>query len=173
MLQGCCSWPMLSFYKYIYKWLFVIDLFFFSSLNTITMFTELSHLSYDLTVRLLSFLVYIFFREVRPRGSHRIPKEGPVIFVVAPHANQFLDPLLVMKECGRRTSMLIAEKSMHQRGIGTFARMLNASKSSLILVVLYKDIYLYMNIIIGRMFFVIYSSSSTAFLNGLFDSATL
>ncbi|CAO0801443.1 unnamed protein product [Mucor circinelloides] len=90
------------------------------------MFTELSHLSYDLTVCLLSFLVYIFFREVRPRGSHRIPKEGPVIFVVAPHANQFVDPLLVMKECGRRTSMLIAEKSMHQRGVGTFARMLNA-----------------------------------------------
>lgn len=107
--------------------------FFFLSLlpsTHIPMFTELSHLSYDLTVCLLSFLVYIFFREVRPRGSHRIPKEGPVIFVVAPHANQFVDPLLVMKECGRRTSMLIAEKSMHQRGVGTFARMLNASKSS-------------------------------------------
>jgi 1-acyl-sn-glycerol-3-phosphate acyltransferase len=30
----------------------------------------------------------IFFREIRPRGAHRIPKEGPVIFVAAPHANQ-------------------------------------------------------------------------------------
>lgn len=30
----------------------------------------------------------IFFKEIRPRGSHRIPQEGPVIFVVAPHVNQ-------------------------------------------------------------------------------------
>lgn len=104
--------------------------FFYFFLYSHKMFTELSYLTYDITVYLLSFLVYVFFREVRPRGSHRIPKEGPVIFVVAPHANQFVDPLLVMKECGRRTSMLIAEKSMHQRGVGTFARMLNASKST-------------------------------------------
>jgi hypothetical protein len=34
-----------------------------------------------------------------------------------------------MRECGRRVSFLIAEKSMHQRGIGMFARMINASKS--------------------------------------------
>lgn len=36
--------------------------------------------------------------------------------------------MLVMRECGRRVSFLIAEKSMHQRGIGFFARMVNASK---------------------------------------------
>ncbi|KAG2210538.1 hypothetical protein INT47_002480 [Mucor saturninus] len=68
----------------------------------------------------------IFFREVRPRGAHRIPKEGPVIFVVAPHVNQFVDPIVLMRECGRRVSFLIAEKSMHQKGIGFFAKMVNA-----------------------------------------------
>ncbi|KAH8551722.1 hypothetical protein BGW37DRAFT_310852 [Umbelopsis sp. PMI_123] len=31
-----------------------------------------------------------------------------------------------MRECGRRVSFLIAEKSMHQRGIGMFARMIHA-----------------------------------------------
>jgi glycerol-3-phosphate O-acyltransferase/dihydroxyacetone phosphate acyltransferase len=25
---------------------------------------------------------------VKPRGAHKIPSEGPVIFVAAPHANQ-------------------------------------------------------------------------------------
>ena len=33
-------------------------------------------------------LVDLFFREVHPRGSFRIPRRGPVIFVAAPHANQ-------------------------------------------------------------------------------------
>jgi hypothetical protein len=36
---------------------------------------------------------------------------------------------MVMRECKRQVSFLIAEKSMHQRGIGTFAKMVNASKS--------------------------------------------
>ncbi|KAL0074196.1 hypothetical protein J3Q64DRAFT_1881293 [Phycomyces blakesleeanus] len=83
-------------------------------------------LTYDLTMWLFNLIIKLFFREVRPRGAHRIPKQGPVIFVVAPHANQFVDPILVMRECGRRVSFLIAEKSMHQRGIGFFARMINA-----------------------------------------------
>lgn len=68
----------------------------------------------------------IFFREVKPRGAHKIPREGPVIFVAAPHANQFVDPIVFMRECKRRVSFLIAEKSMHEKGIGTFARMINA-----------------------------------------------
>lgn len=34
-----------------------------------------------------------------------------------------------MRACGRRVSFLIAEKSMHQKGIGFLARMVNASKS--------------------------------------------
>ena len=30
----------------------------------------------------------VFFREIRSRGSYRIPRHGAVIFVAAPHANQ-------------------------------------------------------------------------------------
>ena len=33
-------------------------------------------------------MVDIFFREIRSRGSYRIPRRGAVIFVAAPHANQ-------------------------------------------------------------------------------------
>ncbi|KAL7318356.1 Glycerol-3-phosphate/dihydroxyacetone phosphate acyltransferase [Mucor circinelloides] len=82
--------------------------------------------TYDVALWIFNLMLDIFFREVRPRGAHKIPKEGPVIFVVAPHANQFVDPIVLMRECGRRVSFLIAEKSMHQRGIGFFARMISA-----------------------------------------------
>ncbi|KAI9274439.1 hypothetical protein BDA99DRAFT_497485 [Phascolomyces articulosus] len=82
--------------------------------------------TYDLALWIFNLMLDIFFREVRPRGAHRVPKEGAVIFVVAPHANQFVDPLILMRECGRRSSMIIAEKSMHQKAIGTFAKMIHA-----------------------------------------------
>ncbi|KAI8384391.1 uncharacterized protein BYT42DRAFT_562373 [Radiomyces spectabilis] len=82
--------------------------------------------TYDLAQWIFNILISLFFREVRPRGAYKIPKQGPVIFVVGPHASQFVDPILLMRECGRRVSFLIAEKSMHQKGIGTFARMIHA-----------------------------------------------
>ena len=43
---------------------------------------------YDLILWVMSVLVDLFFREVHPRGSWKIPRRGPVIFVAAPHANQ-------------------------------------------------------------------------------------
>ncbi len=46
--------------------------------------------SYDIVVSFFSVVLDIFFREIRPRGSHKVPKEGPVIFVAAPHANQVM-----------------------------------------------------------------------------------
>jgi len=38
--------------------------------------------------KLMVVMVDIFFREIRSRGSYRIPRRGAVIFVAAPHANQ-------------------------------------------------------------------------------------
>ena len=43
---------------------------------------------YDLMLWSFSILVDLFFREVHPRGSWKIPRRGPIIFVAAPHANQ-------------------------------------------------------------------------------------
>jgi glycerol-3-phosphate O-acyltransferase/dihydroxyacetone phosphate acyltransferase len=43
---------------------------------------------YDAFLWTFSILVELFFREVHPRSSWKIPKEGPVLFVCAPHANQ-------------------------------------------------------------------------------------
>lgn len=47
---------------------------------------------YDLLLWTFSILVDLFFREVHPRGSWKIPRRGPIIFVAAPHANQVSIP---------------------------------------------------------------------------------
>ena len=43
---------------------------------------------YDFLLWTFSVLVDLFFREVHPRGSWKVPRRGPIIFVAAPHANQ-------------------------------------------------------------------------------------
>lgn len=43
---------------------------------------------YDLVLWTFSVLIDLFFREVHPRGSWKIPRRGPIIIVAAPHANQ-------------------------------------------------------------------------------------
>ncbi|PKY02576.1 putative glycerol-3-phosphate acyltransferase Sct1 [Aspergillus campestris IBT 28561] len=81
---------------------------------------------YDLVLWTFSVLVDLFFREVHPRGSWKIPRKGPMILVAAPHANQFVDSLILMRvlrsEAHRRISWLIAEKSFRRKFIGMLAR---------------------------------------------------
>ncbi|KAF8983603.1 hypothetical protein BGZ46_009949 [Entomortierella lignicola] len=81
---------------------------------------------YDFVSFFFTILLDIFFREIRPRGAHKVPRQGPVIFVAAPHANQFVDPLVLMRECGRRVSFLAAKKSMDRPWIGAMARSMNS-----------------------------------------------
>lgn len=80
---------------------------------------------YDLLLWMLSILVDLFFREVHPRGTWRIPRKGPVIFVAAPHANQFVDSLILMRvlrlEAHRRISGIIAAHSMKRKFVGLMA----------------------------------------------------
>jgi glycerol-3-phosphate O-acyltransferase/dihydroxyacetone phosphate acyltransferase len=48
----------------------------------------MSNWKYDTFLWTTSVLVDLFFREVHPRGSWKVPRHGPVLFVAAPHANQ-------------------------------------------------------------------------------------
>ncbi|ODV60004.1 bifunctional glycerol-3-phosphate/glycerone-phosphate O-acyltransferase SCT1 ASCRUDRAFT_18217, partial [Ascoidea rubescens DSM 1968] len=81
---------------------------------------------YDFILWLLSRIFDCFFREIRPRGAFRVPKTGPLIFVAAPHANQFIDPVILMnqvkQQCGRRISFLIAANSLKRLVIGFLAK---------------------------------------------------
>ncbi|KEY66827.1 hypothetical protein S7711_05183 [Stachybotrys chartarum IBT 7711] len=103
---------------------------------------------YDLFLYVMGNLVNLFFREVVPRGSWKVPRSGPVLFVAAPHANQFVDALILQRtlrlEAGRRVSLLIAQKSVHgfigwgsrQVGAVPVGRAQDAAKSATGLVYL-------------------------------------
>lgn len=77
----------------------------------------MSDWKYDAFLHTFSVLVDLFFREVHPRGAWRVPRTGPILFVAAPHANQFVDGLVLQRtlknEAQRRVGLLIAEKSVH------------------------------------------------------------
>ncbi|KPI43517.1 putative acyltransferase [Cyphellophora attinorum] len=81
---------------------------------------------YDIVVWSLGLLIDLYFREVHPRGAWKIPRSGPVIFVAAPHANQFVDSMILMRifkmEANRRISWLIAEKSTKRKFVGAMSR---------------------------------------------------
>ncbi|OWB58635.1 hypothetical protein B5S28_g4693 [[Candida] boidinii] len=81
---------------------------------------------YDLILWVFLIVFDCFFREIRPRGAFRLPKKGPIIFVAAPHANQFVDPIVLMgqvkHETGLRISFLIADKSHKRKFIGLVSR---------------------------------------------------
>lgn len=79
-------------------------------------------LTYWLLRKFFSFVLSIFFREMHARGRHNVP-DGPVIFVIAPHHNQFVDPLAVMKTNPRQVRYIIAQKSMKRFFIGFLARL--------------------------------------------------
>ncbi|CAK5276728.1 unnamed protein product [Mycena citricolor] len=88
-----------------------------------------SDLQYAAVMTFWRVVTGIFFREIRSRGSFNIPKDGPVIFVGAPHNNQFLDLLMgleVFKESGRQVQFLVAQASMERLVIGFFARLINS-----------------------------------------------
>lgn len=85
---------------------------------------------YDLVLWLFTWALDLFFREIYPRGAWRVPERGPVLVVAAPHANQFVDPAILMhllkSQAKRRVSFLIAQKSMHEPYIGTLASCMGA-----------------------------------------------
>ena len=88
-----------------------------------------SHL-YDFCLWILARCLNIFFREIYPRGAWRIPENTPVLIVAAPHANQFVDSVILMhllkSEAKRHVSFLIAEKSMKEPYIGPLASCFGA-----------------------------------------------
>lgn len=80
---------------------------------------------YDSVLWFFSFCLDIFFREIYPRGVWRVPERGPVIIVAAPHANQFVDSVILMRlvkaHKNRRVAFLIAKKSMKEPYVGALA----------------------------------------------------
>ncbi|WPH00525.1 Hypothetical protein R9X50_00335400 [Acrodontium crateriforme] len=85
---------------------------------------------YDIFLWIFTVVIDLFFRTIHPRSSWRIPRKGPVIFVAAPHANQFVDPLILMRtvrqDAHRRIAFLVAAKSMKRRFVGFSASLVGS-----------------------------------------------
>lgn len=97
-----------------------------TSLATLAFFYR-HQLTYKYIIQsILCAVIDIFFREVQCRGTYKIPRTGPVIFAVAPHANQFVDPVLVMKVLSRDVGFLAAAVTMRRKYVGVIARAINA-----------------------------------------------
>ena len=81
---------------------------------------------FEILNQFFKFILNVFFRNIRVRGFHNIPKDGPILFACAPHCNQFVDPMMLFTTCGRKIGFLIAKKSWDRLFIGFMARMFNS-----------------------------------------------
>lgn len=85
--------------------------------KTATELYPMSNWKYDAFSWGISIVIDLFFREVHHRGAWYVPRDGPVLFIAAPHANQFVDGIVLQRtlrnEANRRVSLLIAQKSVH------------------------------------------------------------
>lgn len=63
----------------------------------------------------------IFFSSVEIVGLENLPKEGPVI-ITGNHNNQFVDGLMLLTNCPREISFMIAQKSWDRPLVGFLAR---------------------------------------------------
>ncbi|KAI7891092.1 uncharacterized protein EV154DRAFT_420998 [Mucor mucedo] len=75
---------------------------------------------------LFSVISHIFFREIKTSDAHLVPTSGPCIFIVGPHANQFVDGVVFMSKCPRPSYALMAAVSYDKPLIGHVGKILNA-----------------------------------------------
>lgn len=73
-------------------------------------------------------ITHIFFREIKTTDIQNIPKSGPCIFIVGPHANQFVDGVVYMSVNPRPSYALMAAVSYDKPLIGHVGKILSASK---------------------------------------------
>ncbi|KAH8064409.1 glycerone-phosphate O-acyltransferase [Aureococcus anophagefferens] len=64
----------------------------------------------------LSGCVDIFFRQVAVAGAHKLNAATARLVAIAPHSNQFIDPMIVLKTFERNIGFLCAAKSMRFKG---------------------------------------------------------
>lgn len=77
---------------------------------------------------LFKVISHVFFREVKTSDSHLVPASGPCIFIVGPHANQFIDGVVFLSKNPRSSYALMAAVSYNKPLIGHVGKILNASK---------------------------------------------
>eukprot|EP01065_Artemidia_motanka_P029782 TRINITY_DN35863_c0_g1_i1.p1 TRINITY_DN35863_c0_g1~~TRINITY_DN35863_c0_g1_i1.p1 ORF type:complete len:640 (+),score=144.53 TRINITY_DN35863_c0_g1_i1:74-1921(+) len=70
------------------------------------------------------FCVEMFFKHFDVAGAMRIPATGPVILAIAPHSNQFVDGIVVLRALAQRKDLgfIVAAVTMRRKYVGAMAR---------------------------------------------------
>ena len=70
-----------------------------------------------LIINFLSGCVDLYFRQVACVGAHKLnASDGPLLVAIAPHSNQFIDPMIILKTFERPIGFLCATKSLRYKG---------------------------------------------------------
>lgn len=102
---------------------------FIALLASLPLWATWVYISIPLSVmvtNLMYLCVDLFFRDITSRNTFKVPTKAPVLFVCAPHSNQLLDPIVVMRTCPRRAGFLCASKTMRMRVAGAIAKALDS-----------------------------------------------
>lgn len=85
--------------------------------------TPITYLTFQGVFKVIS---HIFFREIKTTDVQNVPSSGPCIFIVGPHANQFVDGVVYMSVNPRPSYALMAAVSYDKPLIGHVGKILNA-----------------------------------------------
>lgn len=85
--------------------------------------TSITYLTFQGVFKVIS---HIFFREIKTTDVQNVPSSGPCIFIVGPHANQFVDGVVYMSVNPRPSYALMAAVSYDKPLIGHVGKILNA-----------------------------------------------
>lgn len=85
--------------------------------------TSITYLAFQGVFKAIS---HIFFREIKTTDIQNVPVSGPCIFIVGPHANQFVDGVVYMSVNPRPSYALMAAVSYDKPLIGHVGKILNA-----------------------------------------------
>ncbi|KAI8977101.1 hypothetical protein BDF20DRAFT_872925 [Mycotypha africana] len=91
-----------------------------------TPFELLSPYTYKAFRGAFKLVTHIFFREIKVTDLHNVPSSGPCIFIVGPHANQFVDGVVFFSVNPRPSYALMAAVSYKKPFIGHVGKILNA-----------------------------------------------
>ncbi|KAI8082478.1 uncharacterized protein B0P05DRAFT_468314 [Gilbertella persicaria] len=83
-------------------------------------------LAYSTFRGVFQIITHVFFREIKTTDIHNVPTTGPCIFIVGPHANQFIDSVIFMSNNPRPSYALMAAVSYHKPLIGHVGKILHA-----------------------------------------------
>jgi len=72
---------------------------------------------YGIIRLIVKLIINVYFQEVQVIGAENIPLDETVIFC-GNHANQYVDPCMILAYCKKQTGFIVATKAMETPIVG-------------------------------------------------------